>query len=214
MVDRFIHIAPGYDPAVWASWAGQQETMHQSVVDYALAHPQEVDMGEPGFPLALASRIKATPRAWANLGFLIDDETPEDMRVVLANGMIGRVKAQSYLSYWSDWQQGHRPLSFEQIVDRSYEEIIPSWGNGPEVEGMIEASNERIIAALMGQPADSGMATIVSRYLAMLPPHLAERFFDSGARAIPAWLDLLRDKLAQWRAQMPGGHAGDQGGGY
>lgn len=210
MVDRFLHVAPGYDAAVWAAWADGQETMHPSVIDYALSNPDDVDAGEVGFPVALQDRIKPTPRAWANLGFLVNDETDEAMLRVLALGMLGREIGDRFINNWTVWQQGKRPLRFEQLFNRDeYEAVLSAWASSPEAIPLVEASNERIIAALMELTPDEDVAMVVGRYLARIPQTQSQQFFVSADRAIPDWMASLEANMRRWQEAL-NNQTGDQ----
>jgi hypothetical protein len=203
MVDRFLHVAPGYDAAVWASWATSQDTMHQSAVDFALTHSSMVEAGEAGFPVELEARIKATPRALANLGFLIDDAMDEATLRVVVFGMVGRKVGEVFIDSWLDWQRGHRPMHLEQLLERDqYESILSSWSQRSDRNGLIEASNEHIIAGLLEKEPDEHLVTVVARYLAVIPEEQSFQFLDSGARTIPDWIDPLRREMEHFRDAM------------
>lgn len=198
MIDRFIHFAPGYDAAAWVAWADNVGEVHPSVVDFAISNPTTVATGEAGFPVALQGRITATPRSLANLGYLLADEIPERLLYVFALGLLGHEHAGAYVSWWYAWQAGARPLRFEQIVKVEYEQILPQWAKDGIAEAMIEATNERIVAALMERFLNDDLALVVGRYLAHIPLNLRERFLDSARRSAASWTPALEIHCARF----------------
>ena len=198
MIDRFLHMAPGYDAAVWAAWADGQEQLNPAVIDFALSDPANVERGEAGFPLAIANRINPTPRSYAGLGFLLADDIDERMLFALALGMLGSKMAPEFIAHWEKWQKGARALHLNDILDtKAFDDALARWTHDDTLY-LITATNERLIADLMGRPVSEDIASIVGRYLALIPLAQRTQFLNSAQRVIPAWIVPLETAYQQW----------------
>lgn len=205
MIDRFIHMAPGYDAAVWAAWADGQKQLHPSVVDFALSDPANVERGEAGFPLAIANRINPTPRSYAMLGFLIADGITEKMLFSLALGMLGGKMAPAYIAHWEAWKQGARALHLNDILNtQAFDAALAEWTHKDTLY-LIVATNERLIADLMERAVSEDIASIVGRYLALIPLAQRTQFLDSAQRVIPHWIKSLDDACQEWAGRFSDG---------
>jgi hypothetical protein len=202
MIDRFLHVAPGWDAAPWAAWADTVPELHASAVDFALANPRLIAMGEVGFPLALQSRIDATPRSLTNLGFLVTDEIPDRLLRLFALGLLGPAKYEDYIAWFKGYLCGQRPLRFDDLLKGGYDQTIAGWGSGPEADWLTEATNERIVAVLMTREVNDDLALVVGRYMALIHDGLREQLLESAARSAALWVTPLMESCKRWLQRL------------
>lgn len=200
MIDRFLHMAPGYDPPAWAAWANKQENLDASAIDFALSSPENVESGEANFPDQINRRLKPTPRSYATLGFILGEEDIEErVLFVVALGLLGFKKVKEYLAYREQWKKGIRPLGLEGIINRDYEEALPSWNKELMQDPMIAATNERVLSGLMQLGAvDPNIVLAVGRYLASISSLQLTKFFTSAQRVAPHWVPALEEATNKW----------------
>jgi hypothetical protein len=203
MVDRLLHYAPGWDAPGWAAWA-HGAGLSDEIINFPLKHPALISSGEAQLPHELVEKLRATPRSLAYLNALFERGMNEGLLRVVTEGLLGREPAEAFRSGLN----GEQPLSYEQIYQGQYDEILQGWSDTEALmnnsDDLIRASSERCIAHLVVQqptsndPGQEETARRVGRYFARLPSHLRDEALTSLSRSAAEWQPVVQASINVW----------------
>jgi hypothetical protein len=216
MVSRMLHYNPGWEPAVWANWAGQSG-IHPDVVQFAVRRPDILAVGsgqtEFQIPPEIEPKIVANPRSMEYFSALYDPEMPLRLLRAIGYGLIGRQATDTFME-----ERANRAevLSAEQILSEpitapgqapiyDYESYLANWQTDSDRYSRAVNGTVQLLASELlrkdpptGPLENNRRAQLAGRFISRLLPEQQSAALGTIQRACPAWHPSIKEATSVW----------------
>lgn len=192
LMDRMLHIPLGFDVVRWIAWADSTD-IPEDVVGFTARFPDM--MAEAQSDLEHLD-IKATPRSMEYLARLYEPGMDLGLLEVIAEGLIGRTPAESFLNHVMN---ADRPVSAIDVLSGEYQERLSAHLEAGR-DDLVMASRALVVgklAAAKYRPGtDEPLARQVAGYAQLLggSDHW-HGFWEQLASGAPHWAEPVRALL-------------------
>lgn len=188
LMDRMIHIPLGFDVVRWIAWADSAD-IPEDVAAFTARFPQMMAEAQTGLEHL---DIQATPRSMEHLARLYEPGMDPELLQILAEGLIGKTPAESFLRHVMD---ADGPVGAIDVLAGAFEERLAAHLESGR-EDLIEASRALVVGKLavtrFRVGIDEPLARQVAAYVQMLGGgERWECFWEQLSSAAPHWAEPI-----------------------